>query len=412
MSAAAQRAKGIGRGEFITLVALVMSVNALAIDIVLPALLIIGDVYAVAVENDRQWLITAYLLPFGIGQLLFGTLSDTFGRRPVMAGGLVLYASASLLAPLAGSFETLLALRAFTGLGAAAARVAVVAAVRDRFAGREMAAVMSVVMFVFMAIPVFAPAIGQLILLVSGWPAIFLAMAAFGVVLIVWLLLRLPESVAPEHRRPFGFRTTVEAFRVVLSTRRSMGYTVAQALFFGCLFGFVNAAPQIYLGIYDLGALFPLVFSIGGLAVAAGSLANARLVRRLGMRRLSHGALAAFLVGSALLVALAVAMGGRLPLPVFVICSAILFMALGVIGTNFNAIALEPLGHHAGTASAVFGFIQIAGAAVIGAAIGQAFDGTIVPVLAGFVLSACLSFAVVWWAERGRMFTERELEPA
>ena len=398
----------IGKREFIALVALLMSVNAMAIDIVIPALLLIGDLYGVAQENDRQWLITAYLFPFGVGQLLFGTLSDVFGRKRVILGGLALYASASFLTPLAPNFAALLILRALCGLGAASVRVAIVAVVRDCFSGREMAAVMSVVMLVFMSVPIFAPLIGQIILLVASWSWIFIFMGLFAAFLIVWMNARLPETLASTDRKQLNLHDTISSFRLVLSTRRSIGYSIAQALFFGCLFGFVNAAPQIYLQMYELGGWFPLAFAICGCAIACSNLANARIVRRFGMRRISHTALTFFLVISATFAVVSWWSQGPVPLWAFIVATSVAFTALGFVGTNFNAIALEPLGEVAGTASAIFGFIQTAGAASIGAIIGQTYNGSITPILAGFVVCSVIALGFVFWAERYKMFVERD----
>jgi len=387
-----------------------MAINAMAIDIVIPALLLIGEVFSITTENNRQWLVTAYLLPFGIGQLLFGTLADVFGRKRVILAGLGLYGLASLATPFATDFSVLLILRGCAGLGAAAARVAVMAMVRDCFSGRDMAAVMSIVMMVFMAIPIFAPWIGQMILLIATWKWIFLFMAFFAALLVVWVSARLPETLSRENRRRLTLTDTIESFHIVLSTRRSLGYSIALALFFGCLFGFINASPQIYLGIYDLGDYFPLAFSLGGFAVASANLVNSRIVRRLGMRRASHSALCAFLALSCMLMFISSMSSGPMPLWLFLGGTATAFAALGFIGTNFNAITLEPLGEVAGTATAAFGFIQTAGSATIGAAIGQTFDGTVTPILGGFVVCSIVSLGFVFWAERGRLFTERESE--
>ena len=398
---------GPGRREFVAMVALVMAVNALAIDIVLPAMLAIGEHFSTIGNNDHQFIITAYLLFFGIGQLLFGTLADVFGRKPVILAGLALYGLAALIAPMAGDFSTLLVLRAVSGLGAAAARVGVIAVVRDAFSGREMAAVMSVVMMVFMAVPIFAPSVGQLIMLFAEWQQVFQVMAVLAIGLIVWVHFRLNETLATDSRKRLNITDTMNAFRLVLSTRRSIGYSLAQSLFFGSLFGFVNTAQQIYVGIYDVGAAFPLYFSAGGLAICFSNLVNANIVRRLGMRRISHSALTAFFIATSVLTLLSLYLPGGLPLWLFVSGLSFSFAALGLIGTNFNAIAMEPLGDVAGTAASVFGFIQIAGSAIIGAIIGQTYAGTTTPVLFGFVICSVVSFAMVYWAERGKLFRER-----
>ena len=396
------RRLGIPRWEFIALVAALMALNALAIDIMLPGLQQIGASLGVENENHRQYVITAYILGFGAPQLLYGPISDRFGRRWPLLLGMVVYVAAAIAASFAPSFEMLLALRFLQGVGAAGTRVIAVSLVRDVFGGRAMAEVMSLVFMVFMIIPVIAPLLGQGVMLFSEWHMIFVLMAGIAAAATLWSILRLPETLPEERRRPFSVAAVVDGFRIVLTNRVALCYTLASTLVFGGLFGFINSAQQIYVGIYGLGVWFPVLFAAVAGMMAVSSFANARLVGRFGMRRLSHGALLGFLAVN--VVTFSLALAGPMPLPVFATLFTIAMLQFGWIGSNFNAIAMEPLGHVAGTASAVQGFIQTLGGGLIGAAIGQAFDGTVVPFTAGFCLLALGGLVLVLVGEKGRLF--------
>ncbi len=398
----AVRSLGIPRWEFIALVAALMALNALAIDIMLPGLQQIGASLGVENENHRQYVITAYILGFGAPQLLYGPISDRFGRRAPLMVGMVAYVAAAAAASFAPSFEMLLLLRFLQGIGAAGTRVIAVSLVRDVFGGRAMAEVMSLVFMVFMIVPVIAPLLGQGVMLFSEWHMIFVLMAAIAAAATLWAVLRLPETLALAQRRPFTVAAILDGFRIVLTNRVALSYTLASTLVFGGLFGFINSAQQIYVGIYGLGVWFPVLFAVVAGMMAVSSFANARLVGRFGMRRLSHGALIGFLAVN--IVTFALALAGPMPLWAFATLFTLAMLQFGWIGSNFNAIAMEPLGHVAGTASAVQGFIQTLGGGIIGAAIGQAFDGTVVPFTAGFCLLALGALALVLIGERGRLF--------
>ena len=392
--------------EFVTLCALLMASTAFAIDIVLPAMLIIGDALGAGNENAAQWLVSAYLIPFAFGQLIFGPLADRFGRRPVVLFGIVVYTIASALSVLASDFTTLLIMRGVAGFGAASGRVAVVAIVRDCFAGRDMASVMSLVMMIFMVVPIVAPLAGQVLTEAISWHAIFSFMALFGVFLLAWIGLRLPETLDPRNRNSLGFQSLLHAFAVVVSNRSALFYALAMSIFFGSLFGFVNSAPQIYTQTYDLGVWFPAAFSLGGAFVAVASHTNSTMVQRLGMRRLSHGALLSFIGLGIVMLAVSAFFHGRPPVAVIIVGTSAMFFCFGFIGTNFNALAMEPLGAHAGMASAIFGFLQMAVAGSVGAIIGQFYNGTAIPLLVGFVCCGLMSLGCVLWAERGRLLNE------
>jgi len=395
-------ASSLPKWEFIALAAALMSLNALAIDIMLPGLQEIGASLGVAVENDRQYVLSAYLLGFGLAQLVYGPLSDRFGRRGPLLVGLAIYILAALSAALAPTFTTLLTLRFIQGLGAAATRVIAVSVIRDRFGGRAMAEIMSLVFMVFMVVPVIAPGIGQVVMLFFDWHVIFIFMGLLALLVAIWTAVRLPETLALENRRPLTLSSLWTAFSIVMTNRISLFYTLATAVVFGALFGFINSAQQVYVGIYDLGVWFPVLFAAVAGMMAVSSFLNSRLVGRFGMRRLSHGALVGFFLVTSLFFGLSLI--GPMRLPLFMLLFTTAMLQFGWIGSNFNSIAMEPLGHVAGMASSVQGFITTVGGAVIGAAIGQAFDGTVTPLAAGFCGVSLIGLILVLIAERGRLF--------
>lgn len=395
-------ATAIGRREFIALAAALMSINALAIDIMLPGLQEIGSSLGVENENHRQYIISAYFAGMAVALLPYGPASDRFGRRGPMLFGLGVYVLAALAAAFVTSFEALLAMRFLQGVGAAATRVIAVSMVRDRFGGRQMAETMSLIFMVFMVIPVIAPSIGQLMLLIGNWHFIFICMAAIGILITLWALFRMPESLNPDERRPFTLASIGQGFAVVLTNRFSLFYTLASTAIFGCLFAFINSAQQIYVGIYGLGVWFPVLFAVVAGFMALSSYLNARLVVRYGMRKLSHTALTGFLIVS--IIWLVWSMFDTVPLVPFVVLFALAMFQFGWIGSNFNSIAMEPMGHVAGSASSVQGFIQTLGGGVIGALIGQAYDNTTTPLAWGFVILASIALGLVAIAEKGRLF--------
>lgn len=393
---------GIGRGEFIAMIAAMMAINALAIDVMLPGMQEIGASLGEPDENKRQLIITAYLLGFSVMQLVFGPLSDRFGRRGPLAAGIAVYVVAAIGALFVPTFAPLLGLRFIQGMGAAATRVIAVAIVRDVFGGRQMAEIMSVVMTVFMVMPVIAPSLGQGIMLFGEWHLVFVFMAAIAAAILVWMWVRLPETLKPENRRPLTLSSVSTGFKVVMTNRISVWYTLAMAIVMGALFGFINSAQQIYVGIYGLGIWFPLVFALVAGLMSVASFANSKLVMKYGMRRMSHGALIGFIAVSSILAIYATF--GPVPFAVFLTFFATAMIFFGMIGSNLTSIAMEPLGALAGTASSVQGFIQTMFGAVAGALIGQAFDGTVFPISLGFALLGISAIGCVLIAEKGRLF--------
>ncbi|MGQ2906825.1 MAG: multidrug effflux MFS transporter [Aliihoeflea sp.] len=392
----------LGRNELIALAAALMALNALAIDIMLPGLQEIGASLGESDENRRQFVITAYVTGFGFAQLLFGPLSDRFGRRAPLIVGLSIYVMAAFACAFAPSFETLLVMRFVQGLGAAATRVIAISLVRDIFGGRAMAEVMSLVFMVFMIVPVIAPGVGQVVMMFGDWPMIFLFMGVMSAFVLAWTSMRLPETLKPEYRRPFTVRAIADGFRIVLTNRVSICYTAAFTCIFGALFGFINSAQQVYIGIYGVGAWFPVLFAIVAGLMAVSSYLNSRLVGRLGMRKLAHGALIGFIGVTA--ISFFWSLTGTVPLWAFTVLFALAMMQFSWIGSNFNSLAMEPLGHVAGTASSVQGFLQTVGGGILGAMIGQAFDGTVTPLAAGYFFAGIGALGMVLLAERGKLF--------
>jgi len=379
--------------EFIALVAVMMSLTAMAVDVMLPALPQIGEALGVSDPNARQSIVIIYMLGFSIGQLAYGRLSDDYGRKPVLMVGMGIFIVGSLAASFASGFETLLIARAVQGLGAAAPRVLAIAIVRDRFSGRQMARVMSFAMAMFIIIPVIAPSMGQGVLLIGTWRNIFDLLLVSGAVVTLWAALRLPES-APMNGSPLSLGRSV---RMVLTVPQTLGYAVAGGFAFGCVLAYVASAQQIFVDVYDLGAAFPVAFGAIALTIGTASLVNARWVERLGMRLVSHVALSAFIVLATVL--LIVGLLGAANVWLFMLLMGALFFLFGLVAPNFNALAMEPQGDNAGMASSVVGFLSTAAGAIAAAVIGHAFDGSIIPLAAGFVFLGVGSFAIVLWVE-------------
>lgn len=389
-------------GEFVALAAALMALTALGIDSMLPALPAIGDSLGVARPNDRQFVITSFLVGFAVAQLAHGPLSDRFGRRPILGIALLIAVATNLLAAIAGSYTLLLAARFASGAAVAGARVVTVAMVRDCFAGRPMARVMSLVFVVFMAAPVLAPAFGQIVLLFAPWRWIFVGIAVVAGLILAWFWLRMPETLAPENRGALSVSRILAGFAQVRRDRMAVGYTLAATLVSGGLFGFINSIQQIMEVQFEAPQLLTVVFACVAGTMALANFMNSRIVMRFGTRLISHSALTGMIAVAA--VHLAVGLMDLESLPVFIVLQALLMACFGLAASNFSAMAMENMGRIAGLASSFQGFVSTLGGALIGAAIGQAFDGTTVPLYAGFVIFGSIAFVVVAIAERGRMF--------
>ena len=390
------------QAEFVVLIASMMALNALAIDIMVPALNDIGAAFDLVRENDQQKVIFAYVLGFGAPQLVWGPISDRFGRRSLLLLALVGYALCGLGSVFASSFNGLLVARFMMGVFSSACRVVAVSVVRDVYVGRGMAQIMSLIMSVFMVVPLLAPGTGQLILLAAPWPWVFYVLVIYALVVAVWSVARLPETLPPEARSPLNLGTAFAAYKKVITTRVACGYVLASGVLFGGLFAFIFSVEQVMRVVFDqddrLGLWFALV--AGGIAVS--NIANAMLVKRIGMRRLSHMAVITFTALGALNFLLMWQLGPVFP--VFMIVMILIFGTVGMMGSNFNAIAMEPLGEIAGTASAALGFASTTIAGLFGYLISSQFDGTVLPLLGGFTLLGAGALGVILVTERGKLF--------
>ena len=397
--------------EFVLLMALVMSLGSLSIDNLLPAFGAIQADFGIADSNDLQLLITTYMVTFAIMQAVYGPVSDAIGRRPTLMIGLAIYLVGGVIATTAASFSMLLIGRAVQGAGLAATRVLTVAIIRDRFAGREMARVMSITLMVFIIVPMLAPASGSLLLLLGSWRIIFAAILGFAVLVAVWFYTRMPETLHPEYRRSLAFGQIASAVRTIVSTRVSIGYATGIALMMGCLMSYIGSAQQIFeTDVYGIGALFPLIFGCIAAFMGAASFTNARLVRRLGMRRLSHIGICGFTLVSAVQLVVAVLYGGHPPLLVYAAIFALSQFLYSLTVPNFNSIAMAPLATIAGTASSFIGAYTTLVGALLGFVIGRAFNGTVIPLSIGYLALGAACLLIVLWTEKGRLSLRSQTE--
>lgn len=399
------QSSSIGRREFTTLLALSMSLTALGIDILLPAFPAIrADVGLPAGSTQVATLVTAYFVGLAAGQLLYGPLSDRFGRRPALFLGYAIYAIGAVAALLAPTLGLLIASRVVWGFGAAGPRVVTLAAVRDRYEGDQMSRAMSFIMAIFILVPVVAPALGSALVAIGPWRVTIGACLLATALLTPWAWRRLPETLAPEDRLPLDPARLARAVRTALTTRVTIGYSLALTVLYGAFTSYLASSEIIVGETFGIPSAYPVVF--GGLAAFMGLsiLVNARIVERVGARRLGHTVLCGYLVVSAVMVVAALRTGGRPPLIVFLVVMAALLACHALLIPNFNAIAMIPMGQIAGTASSVIGSIQIAVGAAIGAVLDRLFDGTILPLSWAFLGCGVVAAIVVVATEPTRLF--------
>ena len=411
MHAPAQRPapheRTIHPAAFVALMALLMSLQALAIDAMLPALGQIATDLKTSDPNDRQLVVGIFLMAAGAFSLIPGALADRFGRRPVLFAGLIVYCLMSLLCALAESFPALIGARILQALGSAGLAVLPAAIVRDRFGGDRMARMLSTISVVFMLVPILAPSLGQLILLTASWRWIFVAMAVLAVAVGIWAWFSLPETLNPEFRQPIRPLAILRNMAAALRVRASFGYVLGSALVFGAMFGFINSAQQLVGEHFGMGESFPLVFAACAGCMAIASFTNSRIVERFGARRVSHTALLVFIAVSAAQVWFAFQPDETVWQ--FVPLMAANMALLGFVGANFGSIAMQPFAEIAGAASSVQAFLRMLLGALLGAAIGRAYDGTSRALALALLTSGIVALGLVLFSERGRLF--RRLHP-
>ncbi len=392
----------IGDRQLIWMMALLMALNALGIDAILPAL----DELArdLSIEgNSRQFIVGAYLLAAGLGALVPGSLADRFGRRPVLFAGLAAYILLSLACALATSFEALLVLRFLQGFGAAGIVALPPAIIRDRVGGDKMARMMSLIFVIFLMVPAVAPSIGQGVMAVMGdWRWIFVFTALAGVAMGAWAWRNLPETLHPEDKQPIRPRVIARNMRATLMMPMALGYTLGSAVIFGSLFGFINSAQQLIGEAFGAGDWFPAIFAACAGAMAIASWTNSRIVERFGARRVSHTGLFLFILVAG--AQLWFASDPEEGLWTFAPLMALNMALLGFIGANFGSIAMQPFRETAGAAASAQTFLRMVTAAILGATIGYAYNGTAQPLAIALVSAALTSLVLVLFAEKGKLF--------
>lgn len=377
--------------EFVILAAMLMALVALSIDMMLPALPAISNDLGNTSDNSRQHVISVIFVGLTFAQIVYGPLSDSIGRKPTIAIGIVIFIIGSLISAFADTFQTMLTGRLLQGIGVASTRVVLIAVVRDRYEGEQMARIMSLIFGIFVIVPCLAPLLGQGVLIIADWRAIFHIFVVLSVLLLSWFWLRQAETLQVENRRPVNIRSLLQGAREAVTNRVAILNTLAMGLLNGAFIGYLLSSQQVFQETYSVGQKFPLYFAILAVAVGVASFINAKIVVRVGMVKLSVMAA----IGMTL-VCLALIVNGeilRLQLSVyaFTAAMAVVFFLIGIALGNLNAIALEPLGHIAGTATSVLSVISGAISIFVGWAIGATYDGTIMPLIYGIFFCSLIS---------------------
>lgn len=392
----------MGPKEFMVLMAMLMSIVAISIDAILPALGIIGGDFALQNQNHAQYVVALIFLGMGFGELFWGPLSDAIGRKIVLYFSVGIYLAGTLLCYFADEFGTLLAGRVIQGIGVAGPYITNVSVIRDKYEGRAMARIMSVVMMIFLIVPAIAPALGQTVMhYAGGWRSIFLLYIIYSITVALWLFFRLKETLPTEKRVPFTAKNLIHGFREVIGNRVTLGYMICMGICFGSFMGYLNSAQQIFYVQFNSGDMFSLYFGMLALVMGAASLTNSRLVEKLGMFYISLRAFVTIVISSGLFL-LAHAFV-EIELWMFLTYAVFLFFSFGLTFGNLNAIAMEPMGHIAGLATAVMGFVSSIMSMALGAFIGQLYNNTLVPIVTGFLVLGAVCIAIMLMVEKGRI---------
>ena len=384
----------ISYGELITLMAMMTSLGALTIDLQLPAMPLIVESFGVVVSNQQQWIITAYMLGFAVAQIFYGPLSDSLGRKPILLFGVGIYVLASVACLFAESYWVFLLARSFQGIGAAAARIMVNAITRDHFSGNEMARVTSLVMVIFIMVPVFAPSLGSLLLWLGPWHGILYTYVVFGLIIMVWSLWRLPESLAEKNRKPLMFKTHSDAFKWVVKQPVSMAFACISGVIFSGFMAYLNSAQQLFSQLYDKGDAFPIIFGVIALFFGLAAFLNAKVVMRFGAMQVTFWALLWMLLANTLGLLLVYAFDGLPPMWMLILNLGVINICIGMVFGNVMAIAMFPLGAHAGMGASVIGVVSALIAATLGIIISQQLEATVTPIMLGFFITSLLAMVL------------------
>ncbi len=382
------------------LTALLMSLVAMAIDMILPALPAIAAEYHLADARQAQYIISGVFVGMIAGKLLFGPLSDAWGRKPAIYIGLVFFISGSVICYFSTSFDVLFLGRVLQGIGVASPRIVSLALVRDQFEGREMARIMSFIMMVFILVPAIAPALGQAILYFSQWRMIMLVFMLVGVVCLIWFGIRQPETLPADQHRKLALKPVIAATRDIISHPAALGYTFAIGFVFASFVGYLVSSQQIFDLIYGRGEQFAYYFGALALVIGSASIVNARYVIKHGMRKLSSWALYGIVFLSLIASLAELSSPAPVPFQVFIVYCLLSFFCVGILFGNLNALAMEPLGHVAGTGAAVVGAGSTIISVVLGSLIGQMISDDLLPIFLGFLVMSLAALASFWWVDK------------
>jgi len=387
-------------GEFVTLMALLMSLVALTIDAMLPGLADVGRDLKLENINNTQLIITSIFVGLAIGQLFYGPLSDSIGRKPAVSMGVAVFIVGCLLSMFATTFEVMLIGRLLQGLGLGGPRTVCIALVRDQYEGPAMARIMSFIMTIFILVPMLAPLLGQGILLVATWRAIFAMILVLGLLSLVWFQLRQPETLAVEDRRPMSLTAILAATGEIFRNRVAFGYTLMSGIVFAPFLAYISSVQQVLQIQYELGAYFPLAFGVLALIIGCSSFVNGRMVSRVGMLWMVKRATIGSAVVSILFSVWSYRYAGHPPLISLFAFLAILMFCTGILFGNLNSMAMEPLGHIAGIGAAIVGSVSTLISVPAAILIGQAYEGNVMPLILGFAFGGIASLLVLYWTSR------------
>ncbi len=385
--------------EFIALMASLMSVVALAIDALLPALDVIGMAVHTQTPTENQLIITMIFLGLGIGPLIFGPLSDNLGRKPAVYFGFVLFLLASFICVSSETIQYMILGRILQGIGLSAPRTISIAIIRDQYQGDPMARIMSFVTVVFLLVPIVAPAIGKMVLDQFDWQSIFLMQLWCSGAVALWFWKRQPETLDPKNKRPLQLKDYFHGLTEVVKEPKTMGYTLISGLVFGSFMVYLSGAQQIFHDQYGLKDEFPLIFAGLSIAIGLAIFSNGHLVLRFGMKKMVTTALYGFLAIALLYVVL---YSGQInpSIEVLMLFFGLQFFAIGFLFGNLRALAMQPMGHIAGMAAAITGFISTIMALPISTYIGTYIQDQVWPIFLGFTICGALSLLILWGINR------------
>ncbi|WP_428242641.1 multidrug effflux MFS transporter [Gynuella sp.] len=372
--------------EFVILMALLTSLGALSIDAILPALPEIGRSLNIQDSNDTQLLISMIMLGMSVGQLLYGPLCDSWGRKPSLYSGMVVFTIGSLISMYSNTLEVMLFGRIIQGFGLASTRVVGMALVRDVYNGREMARIMSIIMMIFILIPMIAPTIGQLIMEQSSWVMVFAAFVILAWLCTLWFGIRQQETLTAEDKKPFVIKVIFATFKTILTHKAVMSYTMAAGFVFGAFLSYLSASQAIFEQVFNIVDDFPKYFAAMAGSFGLAAYMNSRLVMRLGMMKMINLAIKGFVGLAIILLVITLIYDGVPPFWLFFGLALPLFFSLSLMFGNLNSIAMQPMGHMAGMAAAVIGFISTLMSVACSIFIGQQFNGTLTPFFIGYVV--------------------------